>query len=69
MLNLDEDTIKYAELVYIDYVQGKCKFRSKLNGEEFWTTFDYINDTTKVSESYTLKDTFTYKIQNKQFEE
>lgn len=67
-LQLDEDTIKYAELIYIDYVQGKCKFKSKLNGEEFWTTFDYINDETKVSEMYSLNNTFTYKVQNKLFE-
>lgn len=69
LLQLDEDTIKYAELIYIDYVKGKCKFKSKLSGEEFWTTFDYINDKTKVSDTYSLKDTFTYKIQNRLFEE
>lgn len=69
LLQLDEDTVKYAELIYIDYVQGKCKFKSKLTGEEFWTTFDYINDETKVSELYSLSSTFAYKIQNKIFEE
>jgi hypothetical protein len=68
LLQLEEDTIKYAELIYIDYVQGKCKFKSKLNGEEFWVTFDYINDETKVSELYSLKNTFSYKVQNKIFE-
>lgn len=67
LLQLDEDTIKYAELIYIDYVKGKCKFKSKLTGEEFWTTFDYINDETKVSDTYSLDGTFTYKFQNKIF--
>ena len=64
LLHVDEDTIKYAELVYIDYIQGKCKFRSKLNGEEFWTGFDYINEDTIISDDFSLENTFTYKLQN-----
>lgn len=62
-LYLDEDTVKYAELMYIDYVNGKCKFRSKLNGEEFWTGLNYINENTLISDDFSLKNTFTYKLQ------
>lgn len=62
LMQFSDETVKYAELVYIDYVNGKCKFKSKLTGEEFWTTFDYINEDTKISDSLSLKDTFMYKI-------
>lgn len=62
----DEDSINDATIVYINYVTGKCKFRSKLTGREFWTTIDYINSNTKINkDEMTLKDTFGQLLKNK----
>lgn len=63
-LMIDEDTVKDAKLVYVNYVTGRCKFRSRMTGKEFWTTIDYVNKDTEISDEMTLKDTFTYKIDN-----
>ena len=62
----DEDTLNDASLVYINYVTGKCKFRSKFTGREFWTTIDYVNSNTKINENeMTLKDTFGQLLKNR----
>lgn len=62
----DEDSIKDAELIYIDYVKGKGKFRSKFTDKRFWVDFKYINDNTKIDkDSFSLENTFTYKLRNK----
>lgn len=59
----DEDTLNDAQVVYINYATGKCKFRSKFTGREFWTTLDYINsDTTYNEDEMTLKNTFGHLI-------
>ena len=54
----DEEMLIDAKLVYIDYARNRCKFRSKITGKEFWTSLDYINESTKVDEEMTLKGTF-----------
>jgi len=62
----DEDTLKDCEIIYYDYVAGKAKFRSKFTGKEFWKDFKFINPNTRVdADKVSLKDTFTYKLQNK----
>lgn len=62
-LMVDKDTLVDARLVYINYVSGKCKFRSKITGKEFWTTIDYITSQTNIDiNEMTLEDTFTYLI-------
>lgn len=61
-LLFDEDTLKYAEIIYIDYINSKCKFKSKLTGEEFWVDFNYINNNTKLSQNMKLDDTFTHLL-------
>jgi hypothetical protein len=61
-LLLDEDTLKYAEIIYIDYINSKCKFKSKLTGEEFWVDFNYINNNTKLSQNMKLDNTFTHLL-------
>ena len=58
----DEDTLKYAEIIYIDYINSKCKFKSKLTGEEFWVDFNYINNNTKLSQNMKLDNTFTHLL-------
>lgn len=58
-LDLDEDTKKYAELVYIDYVNSRCKFKSKLNGEEFWVPANYITTNIKYSENFKIDNIFS----------
>lgn len=62
-LLVDPDTLNDAKLVYINYTNGKCKFRSKFTGKEFWTTIDYITRNTDIDvNSLTLKDTFGHLI-------
>lgn len=62
-LMVDEDTLIDAKLIYINYANGKCKFRSKFTGKEFWTTIDYITRQTNIDiDEMTLEDTFTYLI-------
>ena len=64
---LDEDNVKDAfEVIYIDYVNGKVKFKNKNTGLEIWKDLNYINNETKYNNDLlTLKNTFTYKLQNK----
>lgn len=62
----DEDSIKDAELIYIDYVKGKGKFKSKFTEKSFWVDFKFINNNTKINkDSFSLENTFTYKFRNK----
>jgi hypothetical protein len=60
----DEEIVKDAKLVYIDYVRNRCKFRSKINNKEFWTTLDYINEDTLIDDEMTLKSTFGELLKN-----
>lgn len=60
----DEEIVKDAKLVYIDYVRNRCKFRSKINNKEFWTTLDYINEDTLTDDEMTLKGTFGELLKN-----
>ncbi len=60
----DEETIKDAKLIYIDYVRNRCKFRSKITGKEFWATLDYVNKDTPIDNEFSLKDTFGEMIKN-----
>jgi len=53
------------EVVYIDYVKDKVKLRNKNTGLEIYKTLEYINSDTKISDEMLLKDTFSYKLQNK----
>ena len=58
--------INGLEVIKIDYIKGKVKFRNKYSGTEFWKDFKFINEDTVYNEDLlTLKDTFTYKLQNK----
>lgn len=61
---IDEDTLKYAEVIYIDYVNGRCKMRSRLNQNEFWVAFKYINSNTKFSDEFKRDNTFTELLKN-----
>lgn len=63
---IDEDSVRDAELIYIDYIKGKGKFKSRYTGKEFWADFKFINQDTKISkDDLSLENTFSYKIQNK----
>ena len=61
---IDEDTLKYAEIIYVDYVNGRCKMKSKLTQNEFWAPFKYINNNTKFSNEFVLDTTFTELLKN-----
>lgn len=68
---LSEDNIKEGfEVIYIDYVNGKVKFRNKNTGLEIWKDLNYINNETKYNDDLlSLKNTFGYKLQNKIYSE
>lgn len=60
-LIIDEDTIKDAEIIFIDYTKGNVTMRSKFTQKEFIVPFSRINGDTKINdEKCTLKGTFTY---------
>lgn len=59
-LMIDEDTLKDAEIVSINYVLGIVKMRSKFTQVEFEVPFSRINGNTNMSLECTLAGTFTY---------
>ena len=59
-LMIDEDTLKDAEIVSINYVLGIVKMRSKFTQVEFEVPFSRINGNTNMSLDCTLDGTFTY---------
>lgn len=59
-LMIDEDTLKDAEIVSINYVLGIVKMRSKFTQVEFEVPFSRINGNTNMSLDCTLTGTFTY---------
>lgn len=62
---IDDYSTKDAEAVYIDYLKGKVKMKSKLTGVEFWIPFDYVNSYTKINkERLTLHNTFSNLYNN-----
>jgi len=67
---IDEESTKDAELIYIDYIKGKGKFKSKYTQKEFWVDFNYINENTRLNkDNFSLTNTFSYKLNNKIFGE
>ena len=63
-IKLLEDQINDSEVIYINYVTGKAKMRSKLEGIEYDVDFDYLSDETEVADEYTLSDTFSARLKN-----
>lgn len=59
-LMIDEDTLKDAEIVSINYALGIVKMRSKFTQVEFEVPFSRINGNTNMSLDCTLAGTFTY---------
>lgn len=60
------EDINGLEVIDINYISGKAKFRNKYTGVEFWKDFKYLNEDTVYNDDYkSLKNTFTYKLQNK----
>lgn len=61
---IDDEAKTYAEVIYIDYVRHKTKIRNKMTDEEYWIDNDYVTPDLKVSDDYTLKNTFGEMIKN-----
>lgn len=59
-LMIDEDTLKDAEIVNINYALGIVKMRSKFTQVEFEVPFSRINGNTNMSLDCSLSGTFTY---------
>lgn len=60
----DDDIIYNYEIVYIDYVKGKVKVRSKLTQDEQWINFTEISKDIEVSDEISMQDTFIEKYQD-----
>jgi hypothetical protein len=61
-----EDIKNDAEMIYIDYVKGKAKMRSKSSGEEYWISFEFIDCDTPISlDELSLNKTFVYMLNEK----
>ena len=63
-VKIKNNPINDAEITYLDYINGIAYMRSRLTGEEFKIGFEYLNEDTEVSDELSLRDTFTYKLQN-----
>lgn len=59
-LMIDEDTLKDAEIININYASGTVKMRSKFTQVEFEVPFSRINGNTNMSTDCTLAGAFTY---------
>lgn len=57
---LDEE-INDAEILYLDYINGKAKVESRMNDIQFNVDFEYITEDTMISEEYSLENNFTNK--------
>ncbi len=63
---IDEESMTDAEIVHIDYVNGKVKMESKLTGHSFYMPFNRVNGDTPINEEKcTIIGTFTYMINNR----
>lgn len=58
-LYIDDDTLKDASLVYIDYVADRAKLKSRMTGVEFSVPLERINRETPISEEYSTGRTFS----------
>lgn len=63
-IKITQEMINDSELVFLDYVKGIAYMKTKLDGIEYEVDFDFLDDNITVSDEYSLKDTFTYKINN-----
>lgn len=62
-LQIDEEGVNDAEIVSIDYVNGKVKMESKMSGNKFDVPFNQVNkDTPLNDDKMSLTNTFTYLI-------
>lgn len=57
---IDEDSSKDLEITNINYVNGKCKLKSRLTSNSVEVDFNKIPRDTPISDDVTLKNTFTY---------
>ena len=64
-LFIDKDSVRDAEIIYIDHVNGMCKMRSRLTGKEFWVSSEYVNrESPKNKEAMLRTDTFVNILYN-----
>lgn len=60
-----DDNINDYELIDINYVTGTATLKSKLTGNTIDVDFDHIDDDIKVSDDFSLTNTFSYMYQNR----
>lgn len=56
-LFIDEDSLRDAEIIYIDHVNGMCKMKSRLTGKEFWVSSEYVNRNSPINKEAMLRNT------------
>lgn len=61
----DKEDINAFLIIYIDYINGRIKLKNKNSGKIIWKDIKYMSDIPIDKDSITLKDTFSYKLQNK----
>lgn len=64
-LMIDEDSIKDAEIVSMNYIKGEVLMRSKFTSKTFYVSFDRINADTPISDDFLESSTFKYNIDNR----
>jgi len=64
MLMLDEETLKYSEIIRIDFINGTCLLRNKLNAFEYTVPFEYIDKTIPLSEDLIFDNVLLKNIAN-----
>lgn len=60
---IDEDTIKDAQIVELNYVTGEANMKSRFTGVEFKIPFNKIDETTPISDEFGMEHSFITKIQ------
>lgn len=60
---LNDENYNDAEVIKIDYVNGKAKIRTKILQNEYEVPFSKLNENTMISDDYcTLNNTFTNMV-------
>lgn len=62
----EKENIENSEIMFIDYVKGIARMRTKLTNIEFDVPFEYLDSSTDVSDEYSLSNTFTALDQKQQ---
>lgn len=67
-INFNNYEDKDKKVTYADYVNGKVKMESKLNGTTEYVSFERTDgDINLDTEEFSIKNTLTYMIESKEY--